>query len=147
MTNTSLYKLALEYINTEKSIKEIANDYGISKTTLIRYFNGEHNSIKLPPDIQELVDQKKNENWINSKSTNGNQGNFSKTDSEIVLIAKQYLTDNFTLEELAKHHNISTSTLYNLFTPEHLEEKLYNRVLEMYERHKKYGVDSEEKSK
>ena len=41
MTNDELEKIAIEYLNNNISIKDLAASHGISKTTLIRYFNGE----------------------------------------------------------------------------------------------------------
>ena len=51
MTNDELEKIAIEYLNNNISIKDLAASHGISKTTLIRYFNGETNGVVISQTV------------------------------------------------------------------------------------------------
>lgn len=135
MTIGELTIIANEYLNEDISLRELSSRHGISKTTLIRYFNGEQ-LIVLPAYLQELVDEKKKQNWIDGKSTSGNLGHTLATKEELQKIAAVAVTNNLTLRELSSMFNISASTLYESFTVENLGIDLYKDLLSLYSENK-----------
>lgn len=133
MTNDELEKIAIEYLNNNISIKDLAASHGISKTTLIRYFNGELNGVHLNMELQTQIDEERKRRFLASKSTSGNKGKFILSKDEIVFFANYYVqNDDVVLEDLAKLRNVSPATFYNAFVTDNLGEELYNAVLEKY---------------
>lgn len=133
MTNDVLEKIAIEYLNNNISIKDLAASHGISKTTLIRYFNGETNGVHLNMELQTQIDEERKRRFLASKSTSGNKGKFILSKDEIVFFANYYVqNDDVVLEDLAKLRNVSPATFYNAFVADNLGEELYNAVLEKY---------------
>ena len=133
MTNDELEKIAKEYLNNNVSIKGLAASHGISKTTLIRYFNGEAYDVHLNMKLQTQVDEERKRRFLASKSTSGNKGKLILSKDEIVYFANYYVqNDDVTLEDLAKLKNVSRVTFYNAFVADNLGEELYNAVLEKY---------------
>lgn len=135
MTIGQLKVIAHEYLEEDISIKDLAARHGMSKTTLIRYFNGEQ-LIILPLELQLLIDKKKKQNWIEGKSTSGNLGHKTLTTEQIQRIAKIAIENNLTLRELAKEVNVNYSTIYELFTIENLGIDLYKQILNLYNENK-----------
>ena len=134
MTNDELEKIAKEYLNNNISIKDLAVSHGISKTTLIRYFNGEAYDVHLNMKLQTQVDEERKRRFLASKSTSGHKGKLILSKDEIVYFANYYVqNDDVTLEDLAKLRNVSPATFYNAFVADNLGEELYNAVLEKYE--------------
>lgn len=134
MTNDELEKIAIEYLNNNISIKDLAASYGISKTTLIRCFNGETNGVHLNMELQTQIDEERKRRFLASKSTSGNKGKFILSKDEIVSLALYYVqNDDINLDTLANLKQVSKGTIYNNFTLENLGEELYNAVLEKYE--------------
>ena len=86
MTNDELEKIAIEYLNNNISIKDLAASHGISKTTLIRYFNGELNGVHLNMELQTQIDEERKRRFLASKSTSGNKGKFILSKDEIVFL-------------------------------------------------------------
>lgn len=133
MTYKELEEIAIEYINSDVSLKDLAARHEISKTTLLRYFNREKD-IKLNLNLQTQINEAKRSKFLNSKSTNGNKGKFILSKDEIIYFANYYVeNDDVTLEDLAKLRNVSPATFYNAFVADNLGEELYNAVLEKYE--------------
>ena len=133
MTNDELEKIAIEYLNNNISIKDLAASHGISKTTLIRCFNGETNGVHLNMELQTQIDEERKRRFLASKSTSGNKGKFILSKDEIVYFANYYVqNDDVVLEDLAKLRNVSPATFYNAFVVDNLGEELYNAVLEKY---------------
>lgn len=135
MTIGELKVITNEYLNENISIKDLAHRHNISKTTLIRYFNGEQ-LIVLPANLQILIDQKKQQNWIEGKSTSGNLGHKILTKEQIQSIAQIAINNSLSLRELAKEVNVSYSTIYELFTIENLGIDLYQQILYLYSENK-----------
>ena len=135
ITEEELNQIALEYIEYKTPIAILAEKYGISKSSLIRYFNGER-SIKLSRELQEQVDEVKQSNWIEYKSTSGNEGHKSLTDEEIKELAEKMVQYGLTLDDLVKEDGPVKSTIYNLFTISVLGEELYNKIIEQYRQNK-----------
>lgn len=135
MTIGQLKVIAHEYLEEDISIKDLAARHGMSKTTLIRYFNGEQ-LIVLPLELQLLIDKKKKQNWIEGKSTSGNLGHKTLTTKQIQRIAKIAIENNLSLRELAKEVNVNYSTIYELFTIENLGIDLYKQILNLYNENK-----------
>lgn len=134
MTNDELEKIAKEYLNNNISIKDLAASHGISKTTLIRCFNGETNGVHLNMELQTQIDEERKRRFSASKSTSGNKGKFILSKDEIVSLALYYVqNDDINLDTLANLKQVSKGTIYNNFTLENLGEELYNAVLEKYE--------------
>ena len=134
MTNDELEKIAIEYLNNNISIKDLAASHGISKTTLIRCFNRETNGVHLNMELQTQIDEERKRRFLASKSTSGNKGKFILSKDEIVYFANYYVqNDDVVLEDLAKLRNVSPATFYNAFVVDNLGEELYNAVLEKYE--------------
>lgn len=134
MTHEELQKIAIEYLNNNISINDLALKYGISKTTLIRYFNGDVKTIRLNKDLQLLINEERKKRFLSSKSTCGNKGCFILKKDEIVSLALYYVqNDDINLDTLANLKKVSKGTIYNNFTLENLGEELYNAVLEKYE--------------
>lgn len=134
MTNDELEKIAIEYLNNNISIKDLAASHGISKTTLIRCFNGETNGVHLNMELQTQIDEERKRRFLASKSTSGNKGKFILSKDEIVSLALYYVqNDDINLDTLANLKQVSKGTIYNNFTLENLGEELYNAVLEKYE--------------
>lgn len=135
MTTMELTVIANEYLNEDISLRELSSRHGISKTTLIRYFNREQ-LIVLPPNLQYQVDLKKKQNWIDGKSTSGNLGHTIATKEQLQEMAKIAINNNLSLNELSKIVNINPSTLYNSFTLENLGIDLYQQLLLLYSENK-----------
>ena len=135
MTVGELTRIANEYLEETISLKELSSRHGISKTTLIRYFNRQQ-LIVLPTDLQAKVDAKKEKNWIDGKSTSGNLGHTTATKEQIQTMAQMAIDNNLSLRELADIVNISYVTLYSFFTIENLGVDLYQQVLSLYSENK-----------
>lgn len=133
MTNDELEKIAIEYLNNNISIKDLAASHGISKTTLIRCFNGETNGVYLNMGLQTQIDEERKKRFLSSKSTKGNKEKFAISQEEIILLANYYIqNDDVNLEVISNLKKVSRATIYNSFTPHNLGEDLYNAVLEKY---------------
>lgn len=133
MTNEELEKIAIEYLNNNISIKDLAASHGISKTTLIRCFNGETNGVHLNMGLQTQIDEERKKRFLSSKSTKGNKEKFAISQEEIILLANYYIqNDDVNLEVISNLKKVSRATIYNSFTPHNLGEDLYNAVLEKY---------------
>lgn len=135
MTVGELIKIANEYLEETISLRELSNRHGISKTTLIRYFNRQQ-LIVLPYDLQMKVDAKKEKNWIDGKSTSGNLGHTIATKEQIQAMARMAVDNNLSLRDLANIVNINYGTLYSFFTIENLGIDLYQQVLSLYSENK-----------
>ena len=131
MEQHELNKIAIEYINSNISLRELASLNKLSKATLVRYFKGEKD-VFLNSELQEKVDNKKKENWIEGKSTSGNLGNTKYTKEKIIFYARHMLSNSMTLRDLEEETNIAISTLYELFTEENLGDVLYNDIVNLY---------------
>lgn len=136
MTIGELTKIANEYLEETISLAALATRHGISKTTLIRYFNGEQ-LITLPTNLQEKVDIKKRKNWIDGKSTSGNLGHITLPKEQIQKIAMFAIKNNLSLRQIADITKTNYSTLYNLFTIDNLGVDLYLQLLTLYGENKK----------
>ena len=77
----------------------------------------------------------KAEKWIKGKSTSGNLGHKKLSKEETIELAKNMVEQKTTLRGLES--DVSTSTLYNLFTKKTLGEDLYNEVSNQYDENKK----------
>lgn len=135
MTVGELTKIANEYLNETISLRDLSARYGMSKTTLIRYFNRQQ-LIVLPYDLQMKVDAKKEKNWIDGKSTSGNLGHTIATKEQIQAMAQMAVENNLSLRDLANLVNINYGTLYSFFTIENLGIDLYQQVLSLYSENK-----------
>lgn len=134
MTQEILDYLAKRYLVGDISIEELAIENGMSKSTLVGYFNRKK-VIKLPLELQWQVDKVKEKRWIESKATYGNKGNFSLTNEEIIVAAKAFVSgDDLALRDIAAFYGVAPATIYNLFIKEILGEELYNEVKLKYER-------------
>lgn len=138
VTDKILSEMAIIYCQTGTPLSKLAVDYGISKTSLVRYFNGEK-SIKLGEKAQKLVDEKKRENWYKSKATSGNLGNKKLQQDEIISLANEMVVNNYTLRDLQQMTSVSAATIYNNFTEDILGSELYQKVVNNYEQNKKTG--------
>lgn len=136
MTIGELTVIANEYLNEDISIRELAFRHGLSKTTLIRYFNGQQ-LIILPMVLQKQVDEKKKQNWIEGKSTSGNLGHTLLTKEELQNMARVAIDNSLSLRELSSMFDIGSSTLYESFTIENLGIDLYKELLSLYSENKK----------
>ena len=145
MTHEQLEKIAIEYLNNDISIKDLSAKYKISKTTLIRYFDGEIKTARLNKDLQININKERKKrfplkvnifwsSWfLSSKSTKGNKEKFAISQEEIILLANYYIqNDDVNLEAISNLKKVSKATIYNSFTPHNLGEDLYNAVLEKY---------------
>lgn len=133
MTQEILNYLAERYLVGDISIEELAIENGMSKSTLVGYFNRKK-AIKLPLELQWQVDKVKEKRWMESKATYGNKGNFSLTNEEIVAAAKAFVSgDYLALRDIAAFYGVAPATIYNLFSKEMLGEELYNEVKLKYE--------------
>lgn len=133
MTNDELEKIAIEYLNNNISIKDLAASHGISKTMLIRCFNGKTNGVHLNMELQTQIDEERKKRFLSSKSTKGNKEKFAISQEEIILLANYYIqNDDVNLEAISNLKKVSKATIYNSFTPHNLGEDLYNAVLEKY---------------
>lgn len=135
MTIVELTNIANEYLNENISLRELSARHGISKSTLVRYFNRQQ-LIVLPYNLQMKVDAKKEQNWIDGKSTSGNLGHKTATKEQIQDMAKIAIENNLSLRELANVVNINYTTLYSFFTVENLGVDLYQQVLNLYSENK-----------
>lgn len=142
ITEETIKKIAEEYCRDKTPLSELAKKYGTSKSTLVRYFNGER-SIKLPIELQKQVDEVKKENWIEYKSTSGNLGHKSLSEERIKELAEILVEHGLSLEELSKEEGPSKSTLYNLFAQSVLGEELYKRVIDHYKEMRKSSKKSD----
>ena len=68
ITDQILKEIAQTYCTLGTPLSNLAKDYGVSKTTLVRYFKGDM-TIKLPPYIQKQVDVRKKQNYDAYKAT------------------------------------------------------------------------------
>ncbi len=135
MTIGELTNIANEYLNENISLRELSARHGISKSTLVRYFNRQQ-LIVLPYNLQMKVDAKKEKNWIDGKSTSGNLGHKTATKEQIQAMAKMAIENNLSLRELANAIDVSYTTLYSFFTVENLGLDLYQQVLNLYSENK-----------
>ncbi len=136
MTLGELTVIANEYLNEDISMRELSARHGISKTTLIRYFNREQ-LLVLPTHLQKQVDIKKKQNWIDGKSTSGNLGHTIATKEQLQNMARMAISNNLSLNELSRIVNINPSTLYESFTLENLGIDLYKELLSLYSENKR----------
>lgn len=128
---------AERYINTDESIGEIAKQLGISKTALVKHFEGLYDTTRLDPKRQAILDKVKAEKWIKGKSTSGNLGHKKLSEEETIKLAKNMVEQNTTLRGL-ESDVVSTSTLYNSFTKNTLGKDLYDEVSDQYYKNKKH---------
>lgn len=128
---------AERYINTDESIGEIAKQLGISKTALVKHFEGMYDTTRLDPKRQAILDKVKVEKWIKGKSTSGNLGHKKLSEEETIKLAKNMVEQNTTLRGL-ESDVVSTSTLYNSFTKNTLGKDLYDEVSDQYYKNKKH---------
>lgn len=128
---------AERYINTDESIGEIAKQIGISKTALVKHFEGLYDTTRLDPKRQAILDKVKVEKWIKGKSTSGNLGHKKLSEEETIELAKNMVEQNTTLRGL-ESDVVSTSTLYNSFTKNTLGKDLYDEVSDQYYKNKKH---------
>ena len=140
-----LKKMALEYLEGNISINDLAHNNHISKSSLIQYFNGKR-IIKLPRYLQEQIDQMKQKKFIESKSTYGNQDKTILTKELIIRCAHIYISGDYTFEEIVrslkeKGINVSIGTLSNYFTLDNLGEELYKQVREKIDYNKEHATD------
>lgn len=133
ITYEILEEIAQKYCEEHIPLSKLAKEYGVSKTTLVRYFNGQ-GSVKLSSVLQTEVDKVKQSNWIEGKSTSGNLGNTQLTDEEIVALANYMVNNNLSLEQLVSEKTPVKSWLFKLFTEEKLGSELYSKVLLQYEK-------------
>lgn len=136
ITQEILTEMASKYCAEHTPLSKLAKEYGTSKTTLVRYFNGE-GPITLSTELQAQVDIVKQSNWIEGKSTSGNEGNTKLTQEEIIKLANFMVDNDLTLEQLVSENTPLKSRIYQLFTASTLGEELYNKVLAQYEKNKK----------
>ena len=135
MTRDELISLAKYYIEYDISLAKLAEMHGMTKITLIRYFQGKC-KVTLPSDLQDAVDSKKSKNWIDGKSTYGNRGNVSFTKEQLISIANLIIDEGYTLTEVAKAKNVSAATLHNLLIPQNIGEELYLKLKATYRENK-----------
>lgn len=126
---------AERYINTDESIGEIAKQLGISKTALVKHFEGMYDTTRLDPKRQAILDKVKVEKWTKGKSTSGNLGHKKLSEEETIKLAKNMVEQKTTLRGLES--DVSTSTLYNSFKKKTLGEDLYDEVSNQYDENKK----------
>lgn len=126
---------AERYINTDESIGEIAKQLGISKTALVKHFEGLYDTTRLDPKRQAILDKVKAEKWIKGKSTSGNLGHKKLSKEKTIELAKNMVEQNTTLRGLES--DVSTSTLYNSFKKKTLGKDLYDEVSNRYYKNKK----------
>lgn len=137
MTLQELINIANYYINNDITLEKLAAMNGISKSTLVRYFSEDgHNDICLDGDLKKAIAAKKKKNWLEGKSTYGNQGHVSFTNDELISIAKLIIESDYTLKEIANNRGVSTATIYNLLTEERIGIELYLQLQETYQKHK-----------
>ena len=135
MTDERLEEIARYYLDKKVSINELSHIFKISKSSIVRYFDGER-QIKLSHELQRKVDDLKRQNWIDGKSTSGNTGNKILDPEQIINIARIYAAGDYTLRELADIFKVSPTTLYNNFTIDTLGNDLYVSVNNIYEKNK-----------
>lgn len=146
ITSELLEEIAKKYCKDKTPLSKLALEYGVSKSTLVRYFSGA-NKIKLPQELQQEVDEVKKENWIESKATRGNLGHKSLTDEEIVDLANKMVESGLVLEDLVDKNGPTKSTIYNLFTQSTLGEELYKKIVSQYAENKSNAFDTVNKRK
>lgn len=144
MIFTDLVEAAKRYLNEKISLNDLAKEYGVSKTTLIRYFNGVY-PLKLPTNLQEKIDERRKQRFIESKSTKGGTGNFKLTDSMVIYIAEYYVNNDCTLDDLEIMFKVNKSTIYNSFSEKRLGKELYNEVIKKYKENRKVYLDDKGK--
>lgn len=135
MTEEILREIAEKYCRDNTPLSKLSKEYGIAKSSLVRYFN-EERRIKLDPITQRKVNIVKKENWDKYKATSGNSNHRTVEREYIVLLANKLIDNNFTLQDLSDIEGIPKSTLFSLFTESILGEELYIRVLEQYSKNK-----------
>ena len=64
ITEEILREIAEKYCRDNTPLSRLAKEYGVAKSSLVRYFNGERR-IKLDPITQRRVNIVKKENWDN----------------------------------------------------------------------------------
>lgn len=136
VTYEMLEEIAEKYCAAHTPLSKLAKEYGVSKTTLVRHFNGK-GRVKLEPDLQARVDIVKESNWIEGKSTSGNLGHTKLTDEEVVKLAEFMVDNGLSLEQLVSENTPVKSRLFALFTESTLGTELYNKVLLQYKENKK----------
>lgn len=133
MTEELLTEMAIYYIQNDISIDELARKNGFEKSVLVKYFNRKR-TITLPYDLQQKVNEKKENNWIEGKSTYGNFNKKVLSKKQIKEAAIQYFAKKKSIEELAKKFGVSKITLYNhIFTVDILGETIYWNVKQQEE--------------
>ena len=140
ITQEILTEIAMKYLAEHTPLSKLAKEYGTSKTTLVRYFNGQ-GTVTLSPGLQAQVDIVKQQNWIDGKSTSGNAGHKKLTDDEVVRLAEFMVDNDLTLEELVSVNTPVKSRLFALFTEERLGSQLYGKILSQYEANKQGAFD------
>ena len=140
MRFVDLVEAANRYLEEEISLNDLASEYGVSKTTLIRYFGGEY-PIKLPIDLQQKINERRKQRFIESKSTKGNEGHYVLDDKRVIYIAKYYVNNECTLDDLSVMFKVNKATIYNSFTENRLGKDLYKMVTNKYNNRKLYVDD------
>ena len=135
-----LVEAANRYLEEEISLNDLASEYGVSRTTLTRYFNGEY-PLKLPTDLQQRIADRKRQRFIESKSTKGNEGHYVLDDKRVIYIAEYYVNNECTLDDLSIMFNANKANIYNSFTEERLGKDLYKMVIDKYNTNRKPYVD------
>ncbi len=134
MTNEELIMIANDYL-AGYTMEELGIKYGVSKPTIVRNLSGKQ-KIKLPSELQEQVDARKQLNWITSKANKGNLGHYKYTIEEVREMAMELATTHCTLRELGEKVGANPATLFNNFTEEGLGRELYEQVQLVYKENK-----------
>ena len=132
ITPDMLREIAEKYCEEHTPLSKLAKEYGVGKTTLVRYFHGQ-GMFTLDEELQARVDVVKQQNWIDGKAT---YGNLKFTDEEIITLANFMVDNQLTLAELGNVIGVEGSTLYSLFVKDKLGETLYNKVIMQYQTNK-----------
>lgn len=94
ITREILIEIANRYCVGNISLGELSKLYGVSKTTLVRHFEGQYDYTRLSPSLQEKVNKVKENNWIEGKSTSGNSGHTKFTVTQVRELAKEMVRNN-----------------------------------------------------
>lgn len=132
ITPDMLREVAEKYCTEHTPLSKLAKEYGVGKTTLVRYFNGQ-GKFMLDEELQARVDVVKQQNWVDGKAT---CGNLKFTDEEIITLANFMVDNKLTLAELGSIIGVEGSTIYSLFVKDKLGESLYNKVIMQYQANK-----------
>lgn len=135
ITEEILREIAEKYCRDNTPLSRLAIEYGVAKSSLVRYFNGERR-IKLDPITQRRVNIVKKENWDKYKATSGNLNHRTLEDEYVVLLANRLIDNNLSLQELSDQECIPKSTLFSLFTESILGEELYIQIIQQYSKNK-----------